>query len=558
MYLKLLSSKKKAFVFFGSFIHLIAGATEGISYGLIYLALSSLETHYQVPLFLQWVVIYSPFVSFFCLAIALQLFRSALVFLAQILSSKLAGEIEKDVKNALMEKILSIPYSHSSRLSKGHILDLLQTHRYLRVSIEQAGNCLVMFFLALSYLGLMFFLSWQLTIGVLFLLACNGFIQKKILYRIENAAKKEEKRVKIFAKKGYQRVTFGKELYLSNESHQFFSSWKRGVANLEKVSFRLAFLRNLVQPIHEIVSLLSLALVLFLVIFFSSSSLQLLFTFLPLTYRLGTRIQLLIQSFTLVLQVKAPLEEIQAIFQLPTKDLSFFPIPSWSEIILEEVDFFYPVGCGLTNINVRIKKGSFILVMGPSGAGKSTFLDVILGLQTPQKGRILLDKEQISLQQLSSYQSLFGYVSQNPFLLEANVYQNICLMKKNLSTEQVVDICKKVGLHDFFSSLPQGYLTLLGEQKVALSGGQKARLALARVLIASYEVLVFDEPFSQLDLETESSILEVIEELKGNKTIILVAHRFSKIDMVDKIVVLDRGRLKEIKQQELLEALMPV
>lgn len=549
MLLKALSWQKRFFALFVGCIHFIAAAIEGMSYALIFFALSFLDSSFQVPIFLKWMLFYSsPFYSFFLWSIFLQLIRSVLVFLGQILASQLAGKMEIALKHSLMEKLLSIPYSIFSRLSRGYLLDLLQSpHRYLRRMIEELGNCLVMFFLSLGYLVLMFFLSWKLTVGVLFLIGCNGFLQKKILRKIQAVAKREEKRVKILAKRGYQRVTFGKELYLSDQKNGFLSSWKRGVSTLERVSFRLAFLRHLMQPINEMSSLLSLALVLFFVLAFSpeSASFQILFTFLPLTYRLGTRLQLFLQSYSAVLQAKAPLDEVKAIFQLPSQVVSFSPLPIWSEIVLEKFEFFYPEGFGLINVNFRIKKGSFTLIMGPSGAGKSTLLDLILGLQIPNKGRILLDQQPILRHQFSSYQNLFGYVSQSPFLLEANVYQNICLQKKNISSEQIVDICKKVRLHDFFTSLSQGYLTPLGDHRVSLSGGQKQRIALARALIASNDVLVFDEPFSQLDQQTEQHILELIEELRGKKTILLVSHRFSKMEIVDKLFILDKGKLQE-------------
>ena len=182
--------------------------------------------------------------------------------------------------------------------------------------------------------------------------------------------------------------------------------------------------------------------------------------------------------------------------------------------------------------------------MGKSGAGKSTLVDVMLGLLAPTSGTITLDGTSI-YDNLNSWQQIVGYVPQDVFLLDDSILKNIAfgIHEDNLDFERLNEVIKEVQLDDFICELSEGLNTELGERGLRLSGGQKQRIGIARALYHKSSVLVFDEATSALDTETETEIMSEISNLKGNQTIIIIAHRPSTLKHCNRIVELSKGSI---------------
>jgi ABC-type multidrug transport system fused ATPase/permease subunit len=198
----------------------------------------------------------------------------------------------------------------------------------------------------------------------------------------------------------------------------------------------------------------------------------------------------------------------------------------------------------LNDISISIKKGESIGIMGKSGAGKSTLVDVMLGLLAPTSGTITLDGTSI-YDNLNSWQQIVGYVPQDVFLLDDSILKNIAfgIHEDNLDFERLNEVIKEVQLDDFICELSEGLNTELGERGLRLSGGQKQRIGIARALYHKSSVLVFDEATSALDTETETEIMSEISNLKGNQTIIIIAHRLSTLKHCNRIVELSKGSI---------------
>ena len=191
------------------------------------------------------------------------------------------------------------------------------------------------------------------------------------------------------------------------------------------------------------------------------------------------------------------------------------------------------------SVNLKIKKNQIIGFIGESGSGKSTLVDLIVGLQKPTKGSILVDGQSI-FKDLRKWQNNIGYVSQNIFLLDDTIKSNVAFgVDKTMIDEDRVNIVLRfVKLDRFISSLSEGILTKVGERGIQLSGGQKQRLGIARALYHNPDILVLDEATSALDTQTEKEVMKTIYELMGAKTILIIAHRTStlkKADLVYKI-----------------------
>ena len=221
------------------------------------------------------------------------------------------------------------------------------------------------------------------------------------------------------------------------------------------------------------------------------------------------------------------------------------------EIKFDRVSFTYGRNIGgLKDVSLSIKAGEKLGVVGASGAGKSTLVSTLLRLHDPESGAILIDGQNIGDVKQNSLRRNISMVTQDASMFNRTALENILYGKPDASKEEVVDAAKKAGAHEFISSLMdnrgrQGYDAYLGERGVKLSGGQRQRIALARAIIKDAPILVLDEATSALDSEVEAAIQESLETVMAGKTVFAIAHRLSTISHMDRIVVMDEGRIIE-------------
>jgi ATP-binding cassette subfamily B protein len=215
-------------------------------------------------------------------------------------------------------------------------------------------------------------------------------------------------------------------------------------------------------------------------------------------------------------------------------------------IELHGVTFNY--GCRanvLEQIDLRIPAGKTVAVVGESGSGKSTLLKLLMGFCRPTEGRILIDGTDLHDFDLASLRGGIGLVSQEPFIFNGTLQENIALGRPGATLEEVMAAARSAGLDAFIAGLPERYQTVIGERGANLSGGQRQRLAIARALLRRPEILIFDEATSHLDTATERAIQENLKTALAGMTVVLVAHRLSTIQEADLIVVMNQGRIVE-------------
>ncbi|MBI1173621.1 ATP-binding cassette domain-containing protein [bacterium] len=224
------------------------------------------------------------------------------------------------------------------------------------------------------------------------------------------------------------------------------------------------------------------------------------------------------------------------------------PLPFARAVEIRGLTYRYPraEGASLTDINLTLPAGSTLGIVGSTGAGKTTFVDLFLGLLTPEAGEILVDGTKVTPENLRAWQADLGYVPQDIFLLDAPVTQNIALglPPEDIDLVRVREAARMAQILDFIETdLPQGFETMVGERGVRLSGGQRQRIGIARALYTNPGILVFDEATSALDNLTEQEVVKAIGALTGTKTVLLIAHRISTVRDCDQILVLERGRM---------------
>jgi len=215
------------------------------------------------------------------------------------------------------------------------------------------------------------------------------------------------------------------------------------------------------------------------------------------------------------------------------------------QITFENVSFKYEDSDVnvLDNINFSIKHGEIIALVGPSGGGKSTLADLIPRFYDSTAGRILIDGNNIKNITLESLRAKMGIVTQETFLFNTSIAENVAYGLKDYPIEKIIEASKTANAHNFISEMPLGYNTLIGERGVKLSGGQRQRITIARALLKNPEIMIFDEATSALDNESEILVQEAIERLMLNRTTFVIAHRLSTIRNANKILVLNRGQI---------------
>lgn len=212
-------------------------------------------------------------------------------------------------------------------------------------------------------------------------------------------------------------------------------------------------------------------------------------------------------------------------------------------IKFNNVKFGYNDNKIIDDMSFEIKPNQKVAFVGKSGAGKTTIFSLITKLYSIDEGEILLDGHNINDLNCDSLRNNMSIITQNPYIFNFSIKDNLLLAKENASMKEIRNACKMACIDDFIMSLTDKYETMVGENGVILSGGQKQRLAIARALLMKTEIILFDEATSALDNETQSEIQNAIENLKGEYTILIVAHRLSTVIDSDKIFVIDDGKI---------------
>lgn len=225
------------------------------------------------------------------------------------------------------------------------------------------------------------------------------------------------------------------------------------------------------------------------------------------------------------------------------------------QLDIGHLSFSYGQQFELADVSLAIKPYSKIAVIGKSGSGKTTLMNLIAGLLPIDDGDILIDGKPRKEIDESSWFKQLSYISQSPYLFAGTIRENIAIgVNGNPSAKEIDEAARKAGIHELVESLPEGYHTRVGEGGRGLSGGEKQRIALARAFLKKPTIILFDEPTTGLDLQTERILQQSIAELSRNATVITVAHRLHTIRDSDQIVYLDNGRVAAVGPHEELAA----
>ena len=380
---------------------------------------------------------------------------------------------------------------------------------------------------------------------------------KKIISRL---GKRREIAQKVQMKSLQQGLGAIKDIIIYKAQKKFINIFYSDSNNMANVAYKMYFLQKLPKIWFEITTI---ALITFIIFVLSLQKLE-------TTTIMATISIFLVSSLKIIPSINRILISIQNIKysepsfnslladlklknsnEIKANDKEDEKIKFEKEISFKNVYFSYPKTYKqvLKNVSFSIKKNEFIGIVGETGTGKSTLVDLLIGLIPPDEGSIEIDGKKISK---NSYfwKNNLGYVPQNLYLLDDSIKNNIALgyKKDEVSSSQIQNSINNSQLTKFVSKLQNGLETNVGERGVKISGGEKQRIGIARALYNNPEILVFDEATSNLDLETESKILEILLKFKKKKTIVFITHREHSLNICDRVFRIENNAIKEIKK----------
>jgi ABC-type multidrug transport system fused ATPase/permease subunit len=486
------------------------------------------------------------------LIIILFILKALVTYYAHYINERIGADYERTTREELFKKTLKADWPYLSEQKVGYLesVFMVDVHSSASIlgslsSIIMVGTSMIMYaFIAIN-------ISASITLMTFGLGTILFFVFKPIFFKIRRLSYKLGQIFKDVSHHINQHIIGAKtvkatatEIPISDKGSEYFEKLKEKTIHLSMYS-KIA--GTFLEPIGLVfVSLIfvyyyytnpnfniaSFAAIMYLI--------QKIFSFMQNVQTRLNNVNEAIPHLHVVYEYKKAIENHKEI----NVGLSRFKFEN--ELVIKDLSFAYDrEHIILSRLNISIKKGQMIGIIGPSGAGKTTLVDILLRLFEPGSGQILIDKKEASEINTASWRQKVGYVSQDIFLLNDTVANNIRFYNKSLTNKELIHATKLAKAYDFVKKLPRQFNTVVGERGVKLSGGQRQRIILARVLARKPELLILDEATSALDNESEVLIQNSIENLKHKMTVIVIAHRLSTIMNSDKLFVIDNGKLIE-------------
>ena len=544
--------------------NLLGALLEGSTLGVIYLAISLLSKGTQnqklspafehflsiLPLPTQYL-----FIGLLGAAVLLQTLLALSGYSNKVSAAYLSARAQPQVTGRVFEQIMSFSFSCASQYKVGDLV-MFANSAALTVNdqIQILNGLVVSLTFNIVYAVILVSLSPLLALVAVVLAVVIIVVQQQLLPRLRAAAHQLNAAQVALAKQMTENIqalrllhTFGTQQRTTDEVMRLL---REAQAQLQ-LRARIYYLP---EPILDVLPILSLAILAALAYSMSDTPetiLPLLVTFLLALQRLSTRLRGLAGAFTQLADNSANMRRLDSV--LATHDKQFALIGGerfealQTDICFEEVNLSYAndQSLALQNLNFRIPRNQVTALVGQSGAGKSSIVDLLIGLYQPSLGQIIVNGKGLQQYNQASWRQQIGVVSQDTFIFNSSILDNLRYGAPDATFEQVMKAAKAAQAHQFILELPDSYETTVGERGYRLSGGQRQRLALARAILKQPDVLILDEATSALDSESERLIQQALAQFQRDRTVIVIAHRLSTIVEADQILVLEKGQLVE-------------
>jgi len=491
-------------------------------------------------------------------------FRNIFSFLSETCLVDLRSGVTRDLRVDVHNKIIELPVAYFTEKRKGDIInrisnDVNEIEANILNSIVEIIRSPIMI---IVFVGVLFTVSHQLTIFAILVFPIMGTLISLIGKSLKKAARNAQTELSNIITYVDETLTSLKIIKIFNAENQVKNRFDDSINLYRKYLQKVMKKRALASPTSEFLGAITIGLIVFF-----GGKLSLEGNGLSgsqFIFYIGTFYTLLdpIKRFSKALSdVQKGEVSAQRIFEILDADVSIQDLPDAKTIEVFEdkiefknVTFAYGKHDVITDFNLTINKGETVALVGQSGSGKSTLANLITRFWDVKSGQILIDGIDIKHIKLKDYRTLFGLVTQDSILFNDTIFNNIALGDSSPSLEKVEHAAKISNAEEFIVKLPEKYQESVGEAGGKLSGGQKQRLSIARAVYKNPPIMVLDEATSALDTKSEKLVQTALENMMANRTSIIIAHRLSTIQSVDKIIVMDSGKIIEAgSHQELMD-----
>ncbi len=486
-------------------------------------------------------------------------------YASTLASSSLSRAITSDMREAGVIMLLEIDLTYYTKMKIGDLINSLGGE------IGRAASALcniiqlvIISITILVFVGLLLSISWQLTIATTILLSLVTLINQSTISRSKEFGKNLSDLSRAYSIAILETLNGIRLVKATGNEDREFHRIKKLIRDREKAEFKSQVHSEIIAPASEVTGIITLMLIVFLGrTFFAkevTSVSAVLLTYLLVLLRLlpfVSQLNSLRNSFANA----APSVGVAVDFlRWDNKPFMGEGSITYSElqkgVHFDSLSFGYPghEKLVLHDINLYLSRGKTLALVGGSGAGKSTLADLLPRFYDPVSGCIKIDGIDLREFELKSLRKVMGIVSQDTFLFNNTVRNNIAYGKPEATEDEIIHAAKQANAYEFIVKLAQGFDTLIGDRGVMLSGGQRQRLAIARALLQDPEILILDEATSALDTVSERLVQQAIDDLSRDRTTLVIAHRLSTVQKADQIAVLEQGRVVEVgTHQELLQ-----
>ncbi|MEM9829413.1 MAG: ABC transporter ATP-binding protein [Bacteroidota bacterium] len=455
----------------------------------------------------------------------------------------------------LLRHYSSLDYQYYVSKNTGHFTNIISTQvgsasHFVLLYSQFSSKVLT----ALVYLGLALFLNWQLSSMAMIAGLVIIFLLRRITSETKRISVLNAVETGVLNKFLIQLLQSFKYLQATARFSHLEESTNNSVRKLSEYRLKIGKLTAILLALQEPLGIAFMIGIMFYQVNVLGESLAPLLVVLILFYRTVNTLMLAQGQWQQIMNLAGSLDVVVDEFdevEQHHEARGKVSLPVFEQSIeFKNVDFAFGEKKVVKDVSFSIPKNSTIALVGGSGAGKTTLTDLISLLIKPTGGQLLFDGIPANELDIQSWRNKIGFVTQDTVIFDDSIANNITLWEEEFESDEnvqkeVKQAARQAYCDEFISSLPNGYYTQIGERGIKLSGGQKQRLSIARELYKQPDILILDEATSALDSKSEQFIQESIDTLKGTMTVILIAHRLSTIKNVDKIIVLDQGRVKE-------------
>ncbi len=500
--------------------------------------------------------------QFVCLVILCSVFLANLFrYFSAVILARVRVRVVTNLRNSLFNKIINFKINFFTEKKKGDVISRV-TSDIQQIENSVINSITVLFKEPALVIGLFFILSSisiKLTLYTIILIPIAGgaiaYIAKHLkikaafsqtalgnINNIINETLDGMRIIKLFTAQGKMRDKFDEEV--KDYGRQNLSMYKR---------FELS------NPLSEFLSIATVAIILLIgggMVLDNSSDISAseFIAFIIIFSQVIPPAKTMTTAFN---TVQRGLASAERVFEYIDKETIRESVSGKREILdikssieFKEVTFSYDDENVLEDISFEINKGEKIALVGPSGGGKSTIIDLLSKFYRVKKGKILIDGTDINDYDTNKLRNMIGIVTQESILFHDSIRNNISFGDRNIDEKKIIESAKVANALKFIEGLEEKFDTVIGERGLKLSGGQRQRICIARAIYKDPPILIFDEATSSLDSESESSVQKAIEEVMKNRTSIIIAHRLSTIKNVDKIIVIEGGKIIEVGRHE--------